>query len=207
MSPRGDSGVPTSSGIPAIIVACALGVPSAAFFAFVGMWNSTYGTFSVLTLPSWSIMGACLGAGAGGLVALLCGCHLRRGFCCIFCAPLGSVGGMVLTSVFFPTLPTRDDPNQLLKDAVVLGATFLGVLGGAAVRRFVTRFGGKSRVWAGISAGVFFSLGAAYTYAFGETLDLANNPGYIVFLLPEALIAASVGGSIGALAGAIRDSA
>jgi hypothetical protein len=75
------------------------------------------------------------------------------------------------------------------------------------VRRFVTRFGAKSRVWAMIAAGVFFPLGAALTYAFGEELDLAHHPAYIVFLLPGALIVAGVGGWIGAMAGAIRDSA
>ena len=200
MSARGDSSVPTSSGIPAIIFACALGVPSAFFIGFFGsIGQGLGGTDSVLTLPKMSIAGACLGASAGGLVALLCGCHLRRGFCCLFGTALGSIGCMVGGS--------RDDPHQLLKDAVALGVIFLGLLGGAVVRRFVTRFGAKSRVWARISAGVFLPLGTALTYFAGESLDLANYPEYMVFLLPGALIAAIVGGGIGALAGAIRDSA
>ena len=81
MSTHDDRGVPTSSGIPAIIIACALGVPSAIVVGFAGtIGQGLGGTDSVLTLPKMSLAGACLGAGAGGLIALLCGCHLRRGF-------------------------------------------------------------------------------------------------------------------------------
>jgi hypothetical protein len=121
----------------AIILACALAGPSAYVFGFVGGFRAGLdGTFSVLTLPNWSIMGACFGASAGGLIALLCGCHLQRGFRCLFGAALGSMVCMILSVTFFST---SGDAQQLLKDAIALSFIFLGVLGGAAVQ-FMTKF-------------------------------------------------------------------
>ena len=141
--------VPNSSGIPAVVFACALGLPSALFFGFLAAWNAALdGTGSELTLPRGFIVGACLGAGAGGLLALLFGCHLRRGFCYVFGATLGATACMIL--LYFSA---RNDPHQFLKDAIALGVIFLGFLGGAAVQRFVKRFGARSRSWARIGAG------------------------------------------------------
>jgi hypothetical protein len=203
--------VPTSSGIPAIIFACALGLPSALFFGFLAAWNAALdGTGSELTLPRGFIVGACLGAGAGGLLALLFGCHLRRGFCYVFGATLGAIACMIL--LYFSA---RNDPHQFLKDAIALGVIFLGFLGGAAAQRFVKRFGAKSRSWVRIGTGTatvgVWPLAAARWYAlsdwrgpprhdFGE-ISLNALVGGFGF----ALIAAFVVGWIAALAGAIRE--
>lgn len=213
MSTRDDSGVSTSAGIPAIIFACVLGALSAFAFGFARMFNAALeGTGSVLTLPNSLILGVCFGASAGGLVALLCGCHLRRGFCCLFGAALGGIVCMILSVVF---VSTRHDPHQLLKDAIVLGGiVFLGGVGGTAARRFVTRFGAKSRAWArigaGTSAGIAFPLVAAILYANMNAVDFVSVREELLQVLAIgfgwALIAAFVVGWISALAGAIRDS-
>lgn len=202
MSTRDDRGVPISSGVPAILLAVAVGLPSACFFGLFGSVGAGLGgSSSVLTLPKMALLGASLGAGAGGLIALLCGCRLRSGFCCVFLAALAAVGYMF----FVPD--TRADPHQLRNDNGFLGVVFLGILAGAVVRQFVRRFGAESRAWAGISAGVCLPLGAVLQYFYGEQLDLTHNPEYVAFLLVGALIGALVGGCVGAMAGAIRDSA
>jgi hypothetical protein len=211
MITRRENSVPTSSGIPAIIFACALGLPSALFFGFLAAWNAALdGTGSELTLPRGFIVGACLGVGAGGLLALLFGCHLRRGFCYVFGATLGASACMILE--YFSV---RDDPHQFLDDAIALGVVFLGLLGGAAAQRFAKRFGAKSRSWVRIGAGTatagIWPLAAARLYAladwqgpprhdFGEISFDALVGGF-----GFALIAAFVVGSIAALAGAIRE--
>ena len=128
MGTQRESDIPTSSGIPAIMLACALGVPSTFFFAFSAGWMAGLdGTWSELTLPRGFIVGACLGAGVGGLVALLCRCHLGLGFCDVFGAALGAIACMILSKELFSI---RGDSQQLLKDAIALGTLFSGVLGG-----------------------------------------------------------------------------
>jgi hypothetical protein len=147
------------------------------------------GRSSVLTLPEMLIVGACLGASAGGLVALFCGYQLRRGFCYLFGAALACIGCIFLSE------GTSADSSPILEAVIALGVIFLGVLVGAAVRRFVTRFGAKSRLWAGIGAGGFLPLGAALAY-------FSEGPFPQIFI-PWVLMAFIVGGWIGALAGAI----
>jgi hypothetical protein len=143
---------PTSSGIPAIIFACALAVPSTFIAAFVvGMSAGVDGSWSELTLPRGFIVGACLGAGVGGLLALFCGRRLRRGFCYVFGAALGAFACMILSNSYFSI---RNGPHQLLKDAIALGVIFLGCLGGGAEQRFVKRFGAKARSWTWIGGGI-----------------------------------------------------
>jgi hypothetical protein len=213
MSTNRESSVPTSAGIPAIIFACALGLPSALFFGFLAAWNAALdGTRSELTLPRGFIVGACLGAGSGGLLALLFGCHLRRGFCYVFGATLGAIACMIL--LYFSV---RNDPHQFLKDAIALSVIFLGFLGGGGDQRFVKRFGAKSRSWAwigaGTTAGGVWPLAAARWYALSDWQGPPRHDFWeisfnaLVGGFGFALIAAFVVGWIAALAGAIREAA
>jgi hypothetical protein len=214
MSTHRQRSVRTSAGIPAIIFACALAVPSTFIFAFlVGMMAGSDGTWSELTLPRGFIVGACLGAGVGGFLALLFGCHLRRGFSYVFGAALGAIACMILSNSYFSV---RSDPHQLLKDAIALGVIFLGLLGAAAVeQKFVKRFGARSRSWAwigaGTAAGGVWPLAAARWYAFSDWQGPPRHEFGEIFLnalvggFGFALIAAIVLGWIAALAGAIRE--
>jgi hypothetical protein len=112
----------------AIILACAFAGPSACAFAFVGGFSAGLnGRSTVLTLPSWAIMGACCGASAGAFIGLLRACRVGHGFCFLFGAALGAVAWMILSEAFFSTRPASD-----LIEASALGITLLGGLGGAA---------------------------------------------------------------------------
>jgi hypothetical protein len=226
MSTRDDNGVPTSSGIPAIIFACALGLLSAGFLGLFGtVGQGLGGGGSLLTLPKMAIAGGCFGATVAGLVALLCGFHLRRGFCYLSLAAFGATAGMIVTDAsMILHSNNRDDPHLLLEDAIALGIMCASFLGGAVVRRFVTWFGPKSRAWAGIGGGIsaatVFPLVAVLTYASMKADDAKLQAQYphldfsyreylfdaLIGALVAALLAALVGGWIGAVIGAIRDS-
>jgi hypothetical protein len=215
MWPAKDNSPPSRAGIVAIILALALGGPAALLFGFVGsLGNGLGGTFTVLTLPNWSIIGACVGASLGGMTALLCGCDLQRGFCYLFGAALGCIVCLVGYGQFSPTVPTpeallnaRHKEQQIYCDALAAGLISLGLLGGAASRP-VIEFGARSRLWAGISAGIFVLVGAVVTYGrYKERLALDQQLGVRVDVLICVLIAALFGGLVGSLAGAIRDSA
>lgn len=215
MGPAKDSSPASRAGMAAIILACALGGPAALLFGWFGvLGNGLAGTGTVLTLPNWSIIGACVGASLGGMIALLCGCDLQRSFCCLFGAALGGIGCLIGYGTFSFTVPTpeallqaRNRDQQIYYDALALGLIFLGLLGGAAARRLVIQFGARSRLWAGISAGILMLVGAVVTYG-RNTEVLAINPGTVWVYVPIcALIAGLFGGLVGSLAGAIEDSA
>src|SRR5438067_7349225 len=90
--------VAAPSGTAGIVLACVSALASAWFFGFFGTIGAGMAnTISALTVPKLAIIGACLGATLGGLVALICGLYLRRGFSCVFGAALGSIGGMCLS--------------------------------------------------------------------------------------------------------------
>jgi hypothetical protein len=149
----------------------------------------------------------------GRLLALFCGCRLRRGFCDVFGAALGAFACMILSNSYFSI---RNGPHQLLKDAIALGVIFLGCLGGGAEQRFVKRFGAKAASWtwigAGIGAGVALPLGAILSYAPLDWQGLPRPSGEVLLevlggAIGLALIAACAAGWIAALAGAIREPA
>jgi hypothetical protein len=206
------TGVPTSSGIPAIIIACVLGVPAAMFFCFSAGWLAGLdGTGSDLTLPRGALTGACLGASVGAWLALLCGFYLRPGFCYLFGSAFGAIACLVVSQAFFSK---RNDEQQLLKDAIAMSLIVLGILGGAAVRIFVTRFGAKARksAWlsAVICAGAVVPIVAFLVFGEYKAEAFANDPGTVLLEISAGtliwvLIPAVFVGWIGALLGATRE--
>jgi hypothetical protein len=194
-----DSGVPAPSGAPAIILACVFAGPPAGGLALLGgMGALMQNTFSVLTFPALAIFGGCLGGSVGGVIALLCGLHLPRGFVCLFGAAIGSIGGMFLCGMFNDAGLMIE--NRILSDAIALVVVSLGGLGGAAGQRFLT-FGARSRAWARFSGGAFMLLGAALGYSL-----LSRDPRiefeFLHFGL-QALVYGCIAGFIGAMLGAL----
>ena len=200
MTEHEESNVPAPSGLPAIILACVFAAPAASLALLGGIGAAMQNTFSVLTFPAMAIFGVCLGGSVGGVIALLCGLHLQRGFFCLFGGAIGSIGGMFLCGMF--TKAGLMIENRILSDAIALVVVSLGGLGGAVGQRFL-KFGARSRAWARFSGGAFMLLGAALGYSL-LSRDLRAEFSYIV---PQALvfgcIASFIGAMLGALAGAI----
>jgi hypothetical protein len=189
--------VPAPSAAPAIIFACVFaGPPSASLALLGGMGSAMQNTFSVLTFPAMAIFGWCLGGSVGGVIALLCGLHLPRGFVCLFGAAIGSIGGMFLCGMF--TSAGLMIENRILSDAIALVLVSLGGLAGVAGKRFLA-FGARSRTWARYSGGVFMLLGAERGYSLLPP-DLQTEFHYFG---PQALVYGCIVGFLGAMLAAL----
>jgi hypothetical protein len=195
------------------ILAGLMGAAGAIVFGFVGFLGlmAPLGSSScfagVLVVTVSAVIGGALGSGVVGMFALLCGAKLGPRFSYVFTINVCGPGGPIIV------LLLRMIGADLVGD-VLLGSLVFGILLGAICGRlaadFICGYRGFSRVLAAVGGIPMFVLGGWLIIGHGREglaiwQQLLTNPADLVLFLIVSGGFGLLGGSLGAVGGAIID--